>query len=71
MAIRYLVTLEYSDYSDSGSNFEFEGKIKIIAVTLCMPWRQSVFVNAQLLSYTTGPSVIELLGTTRLALYIV
>ncbi len=33
MAIRYSVTLKYSDYSDSHSNFEFQGKIKIIAVT--------------------------------------
>ncbi len=33
MANRYSVTLEYSDYSDSHSNFEIEGKIKIIAVT--------------------------------------
>jgi hypothetical protein len=33
MVIGYSVTLEYSDYSDSHSNFEFEGKIKTIAVT--------------------------------------
>jgi len=33
MAIRYLVTLEYSDYLDSHSIFKFDGKIKIIAVT--------------------------------------
>jgi hypothetical protein len=33
MAIRYLVTLEYLDYSDSHSIFKFEGNIKIIAVT--------------------------------------
>jgi hypothetical protein len=67
MAIRYLVTLEYSDYLDTDSNFEFEGKIKLIAVKT----RQNTYVNAPLLSYMTGPSVIELLGTTRPALYIV
>ncbi len=32
MANRYSVTLEYSDYWDSHSNFEFDGKIKVIAV---------------------------------------
>ncbi len=67
MAIRYLVTLEYSGCSDSDSNFKFEGKIKLIAVKM----RQNASVNALLLSYTTGLSVLELLGTTRPALYIV
>jgi hypothetical protein len=33
MVMRHLVTLEYYDYLNSHSNFEFDGKIKIIAVT--------------------------------------
>ncbi len=33
MVMRHLVTLEYSDYLNSHSNFKFDGNIKIIAVT--------------------------------------
>jgi len=47
MAIRYSVTLKYSDYSDSHLIFEFKGEIKIIAITyLAQHWSLFIMLKA-------------------------